>query len=232
MRRAFFCLTSVLALCVPLAATAQNGSAAPAVIPAQPSALAAKSPDVSKEALVFDKLITHIREESDGTGTRQTTVRVRILADAGVKDMAVLAFTYTASNQQVDIGYVRVIKPDGSVVVTPDYNVQDMPADVSREAPMYSDIHQKHVAVRGLGVGDVLEYQITLRTLKPEIPGQFWFEYTFEKNLIILDEELDLDVPADKAITVASADTQPTVTTSRWPQDLPLGELESGASRS
>ena len=64
---------------------------------------------------------------------------------------------------------------------------------------MYSDIHQKHVAVRGLGVGDVLEYQVTLRTLKPEVPGQFWFEYTFEKNLIILDEQLDLDVPADKA---------------------------------
>ena len=79
---------------------------------------------------MFDKLITHIREESDGTGTRQTTARIRILADAGVKDMAVLTFTYTASNQQVDIGYVRVIKPDGSVVVTPDYNVQDMPADV------------------------------------------------------------------------------------------------------
>jgi hypothetical protein len=123
----------------------------------------------------------------------------------------VLTFTYTASNQQVEIGYVRVIKPDGSVVVTPDYNVQDMPADVTREAPMYSDIHQKHVAVKGLGVGDTLEYQITLRTLKPEVPGHFWFEYSFQKDLIALDEQLDLDLPADKAVTVASADLQPTV---------------------
>ena len=127
--------------------------------------------------------------------------------------MAVLTFTYTASNQQVDIAYVRVIKPDGTVVVTPDYNVQDLPADVTREAPMYSDIHQKHVAVKGLGVGDTLEYQVTLRTLKPEVPGQFWLEYTFEKDLIVLDEQLDLDVPADKPVTVASADVQPTVTT-------------------
>ena len=78
--------------------------------------VAAKIPDVSKEAVVFDKLITRIREEADGTGTRETTARIRILADAGVKEMAVLAFTYTASNQQVDIGYVRVLKPDGVFV--------------------------------------------------------------------------------------------------------------------
>src|ERR1039458_10138873 len=128
--------------------------------------------------------------------------------------MAVITFTYTASNQKIDIAYVRVIKPDGSTVTTPDYNIQDMPVDVTREAPMYSDIHQKHVAVRGLGVGDVLEYQVTLTTLEPEVPGQFWLEYTFEKNLIALDEQLDLDVPADKPVTVASADAQPTVTTS------------------
>ena len=123
--------------------------------PAQ--AAAPKPPDLSKEALAFDTVSTHIREESDGTGTRQTTARVRILADAGVKEMAVLTFTYTALNQQVEIGYVRVIKPDGTVVATPPYNVQDLPADVTREAPMYSDIHEKHVAVKGLSVGDTLD---------------------------------------------------------------------------
>jgi hypothetical protein len=185
----------------------------PTIAPASPSASAAKPGDQSKEALVFDKLYTKIRQESDGTGTRQTTARIRVLADAGVKQMAVLAFTYTSSNQQIDIGYVRVIKPDGSIVVTPDYNVQDLPADVTREAPMYSDIHQKHVAVRGLSVGDTLEYQIMLRTIKPDVPGQFWLEYSFEKDLIILDEQLDLDIPADKQVTVASADVQPTTTT-------------------
>src|ERR1019366_9262581 len=195
----------------PIAAQDKPPSSKPAIstTPTTPA-----SPDISKEALVFDKITTRVREESDGTGSRETTARIRILADAGVKEMAVLAFTYTASNQQVDIGYVRVLKPDGSVVTTPDYNVQDMPADVSREAPMYSDIHQKHVAVKGLGVGVTLEYQMTLRTLKPDVPGHFWLEYTFEKDQIVLDEQLDLDVPADKSVTVANANVQPGVTAS------------------
>jgi Domain of Unknown Function with PDB structure (DUF3857)/Transglutaminase-like superfamily len=179
---------------------------------AQPNAV--KVPDVSKEGLVLERASTRIRVEADGTGTRETITRTRILADSGVKALAVLAFTYTASNQQIEIGYVRVTKPDGTVVTTPDYNIQDMPADVSRTAPMYSDIHQKHIAVKGLGVGDILESDVTLRMVKPEIPGQFWMAYSFERNLIVLDEQLDLDLPADKEFTVASAELQPTVTTS------------------
>lgn len=218
LRRGSSALVGLL-LAAPCAALpAQSPAAAPVEIPkpvpAKPAPAAAPKPnDFSQEALVFDQLDTRIRMEADGTGTRETTARVRIQSDAGVKAMAVLTFTYTAQNQQVDIAYVRVVKPDGSVVVTPDYNVQDLPADITREAPMYSDIHQKHVAVRGLGVGDILEYKMTLRTLKAEVPGQFWDDYTFEKNLIVLDEQLTLDLPADKTVTVASADVQPTITT-------------------
>ncbi len=178
---------------------------------AQPNSI--KVPDVSKEGLVLESVSTRFKVEADGTGTRETVSRTRVLADSGVKALAVLAFTYTASNQQIEIGYVRVIKPDGTIVTTPDYNIQDMPADVSRTAPMYSDIHQKHIAVKGLGVGDILESDVTLHIVKPEIPGQFWMVYSFEKNLIVLDEQLDLDLPADKDFTVASAELQPTVTT-------------------
>jgi hypothetical protein len=197
-------------------AAQSKAAAQPVATPAAADKPAPPKPgDLTKEALVFDKMYSRIREEADGTGTRQTTARIRILADAGVKEMAVLTFTYTASDEQVDIAYVRVIKPDGTVVVTPAYNVQDLPADVTRTAPMYSDIHQKHVAVKGMGVGDVLEYQAMLTTTKPEVPGHFWFDYGFEKNLIILDEQVDLDIPEDKQVTVATAhdDPQPTITT-------------------
>jgi hypothetical protein len=211
IRRFVWIILAACCLCGPFFAAGQDKNAQSPPVPS-PISSATKQPDVSKEAVVWDKLITRIREEADGTSTRQTMARTRILADSGVKELAVLTFTYTASNQQVEIGYVRVIKPDGTVVVTPDYNVQDMPADVTRQAPMYSDIHQKHVAVKGLGVGDTLEYQVILRTLKPEVPGHFWLEYSFEKDLIILDEQLDIDLPADKFVTVASAGLMPNVT--------------------
>jgi hypothetical protein len=210
----FLCLVAMPALRLSAQDKPVSVPSTAAVQPAQQTQnAAAKPPDLSKEAVVYEKYATSVREEADGTGVRKTSVRARVLADAGVKDMAVLEFTYTASNQQMDIDAVRVIRPDGTVVVTPAYNIQDMPADVSREAPMYSDIHEKHVAVKGLGVGDVLEYETTLRTLKPDVPGHFWLEYSFEQNSIVLEETLDLDLPADKQARVASADLQPTVKT-------------------
>jgi hypothetical protein len=137
------------------------------------SSASAASPDYSKEAYVIEKFQTVIAEQADGTGTREHTAVIRILAEAGVKAFAVLNFTYTSANESVEVDYVRVRKPGGTVVKTPDYNIQDMPADVTRSAPLYSDIHEKHIAVKGLGVGDVLEYLVRYRVVKPEVPGQF-----------------------------------------------------------
>jgi hypothetical protein len=168
--------------------------------------------DLSKEALVVEKYSQKIRYESDGTGTRETYARVQIHADAGVKDMAVLTFTYTAASQTTSIEFVRVIKPDGKIVETPSYNAQDLPADVTREAPMYSDIHQVHVAVKGLGVGDTLEYKVTLHIVKPDVPGQFWLTEKLDKSKIYLDESIDLDLPSKLPVHVVSGELQPTVT--------------------
>ncbi len=168
--------------------------------------------DYSKEAFVIERYSTRIVEEEDGSGVRELTAEVKMLADAGVKAFAVLNFTYTSANEVVDIDYVRVRKPDGTVVKTPDYNIQDMPGEVTRIAPLYSDIHEKHVAVRSLAVGDVLEYLVHLRVIKSEVPGHFWFEYSFRKNAIIKDERLEISVPADKYVKVVSPDFKPEVT--------------------
>ena len=169
------------------------------------------SPDFSKEAYTIERLTSRITVEGDGTGSREVTAEVKILADAGVKTFAVLNFSYTSASETVDIDYVRVRKPDGSIVKTPDYNIQDMPADVTRTAPLYSDIHEKHVAVKGLGVGDVLEYLVRYRTVKPEVPGQFWYEYSFVKDAVVKDELLEISFPSGKYLKVVSPQFKPEV---------------------
>jgi hypothetical protein len=167
--------------------------------------------DFSKEAYVIEHLSSTIRAEKDGTGTREITAAIRVLADAGVKTFAVLNFTYTSDNEVMDIDYVRVRRPDGTIIKTPDYNIQDMPGEITRTAPLYSDIHEKHVAVKGLGVGDVLEYRIRLRTIKAQVPGQFWFEYSFNKKSIVQDETLEISLPSGKYVKIVSPDFKPEV---------------------
>jgi Domain of Unknown Function with PDB structure (DUF3857) len=97
---------------------------------------------------------------------------VRILADAGVKAFAVMSFTYSSADEVVDVDYVRVRKSDGSVVKTPDYNIQDMPAEVTRVAPMYSDIHEKHILVKGLAVGRCWMFRTTGATFLSRISSE------------------------------------------------------------
>lgn len=131
--------------------------------------------------MIVEQSVMKVGFEADGTGTREQTLAIRMQSQAGVQALGVLTFAYLSSNENVEFDYIRVRKPDGTVVTTPDYNVQDMPAEVTRAAPMYSDIHEKHVTVKALGVGDVLEYKVRYRTFKPQVSGQFWWEYNFDK---------------------------------------------------
>ena len=167
--------------------------------------------DPAQQAVILDQAMNRLTFEADGTGTREFSERIHVQSEAGVRALAVLSFAYTSSNDTLDIVYVRVRKPDGTVVTTPAYNIQDMPADLSRAAPMYSDIHEKHITVRGLGVGDDLEYQVRFHTIHPEVPGQFWFEYTFPKNVVARDEQLQITIPRDKYVKVSSPDLKPII---------------------
>lgn len=97
------------------------------------------------------------------------------------------------------------------MVETPPENVQDMAAEITRQAPLYSDLHQKHIAVKGLSVGDVLEYQIVEHTTKPLAPGQFWTEYRFSRGLIVLDEQLEISVPLARTVKMKSPAFSPTI---------------------
>jgi tetratricopeptide (TPR) repeat protein len=168
-------------------------------------------PDYSREAFVSEQDITHVTFENDGTSTRESTARIRIQSGAGVQRFGVLTFPYENSTGTLDIDYVRVRKPDGATVLTPADSVQDMPSEITRQAPFYSDLHEKHVAVKGLGVGDVLEFQTRWRTTKPLAPGQFWFAFNFSHDAILLRQELQIRVPRERAVKWKSPQVKPTI---------------------
>jgi len=147
-----------------------------------PAAPAIQAPDYSKEAFVIEQDSTEIAFENDGMAARKTGTQVRIQSDSGIQRYALLTFPYQSSSESLDIDYVRVRKPDATLVLTPADNVQDLPSEITRQAPMYSDLREKHVAVKGLAIGDVLEYQAHWHTTKPLAPGQFWFGYSLSTS--------------------------------------------------
>jgi tetratricopeptide (TPR) repeat protein/transglutaminase-like putative cysteine protease len=184
--------------------------ASPPPIVAQVANQTPVQPDYSKEAFVLEQSSDKFKFQNDGTSTREISMRIRIQSNAGVQQFGLLKFAYQSSSESFAIDYVRVRKPDDSLVVSPPENFQDMPADVTREAPFYSDIQEKHVAVKGLGPGDVLEYRVHWQSTKPLAPGQFWLEYSFAHDGIVLAEEVQVSVPRDREIKMKSPVLKPT----------------------
>jgi tetratricopeptide (TPR) repeat protein len=157
-------------------------------------------PDYSQESFVIEQLRSHYVFNADGTGKKQITARIRVQSEAGVQQWGQLQMGYNSANERLEILYVRVRKQDGSVVKAGDDAVQDLSAPVEREAPVYTDYRQKHITVPGLRPGEVLEYDMVTVIHTPLAAGQFWTDYNFDQNNIILDEQLEVDVPADRPL--------------------------------
>jgi tetratricopeptide (TPR) repeat protein len=162
----------------------------------------ASPPDYSKEASVVELLKTRYSLESDGTGQRVTTLRVRVQSESALQAWGQLRLGYNSANESLDIGYVRVIKEDGSVLKAGPDAVQDRNGPVQQFAPVYTDYREKHVSVPGLRPGDVLEFEITKRIHTPFAVGQFWMQHDFVQAGIVLDEEVEIDVPAARVVKV------------------------------
>jgi len=156
--------------------------------------------DYSQESFVIEKVLTRFRFETDGTGRKELMARVRVQSEAGVQQWGQLQIGYNSANERVEIPYVRVLKKDGSVVTAPADSVQDLSAPIEREAPVYTDYRQKHITVPGLRPGEVLEYDVATVIHTALAPGQFWTEFDFDKNNIVLDEELEVDIPKGRSI--------------------------------
>ncbi len=179
---------------------------------AQSPATQDEKPDYSQEPYVIEKSFMKLTFEKDGTGTSEYSMRVKIQSEPAVRQFGLLRFQYQSAYENIDVTYVRVRKPDGTVIETPPQYFQDMPAQLTRTAPMYTDLRETHVAVKALAPGDVLEYQTFSRMHTPMVRRHFWFQYAFVRDAIMLEEELQVSVPRNQYVNVQSSDVEPTVT--------------------
>jgi hypothetical protein len=98
--------------------------------------------DYAQEAVVIEQARTVLRFEQDGTARREIYMRLRAQSEAGVQQWGQLLFGYNSANERPDILFVRVKKPDGTVIATPSDSVQDLSSPVQRVAPVYTDFRQ------------------------------------------------------------------------------------------
>jgi hypothetical protein len=175
-----------------------------------PGQSAVASQDFAKESVVAERLETTIVFQSDGSYTRDQKTRVRVQSEAGVQQYAILRPPYRAGLESAEITDVHVIKPNGSVVMSPLDSVQDAPSLIPGISE-YANVREKHLPVKSLEPGDTLEYSVHWRVDKSPDFGQFWYGQQFWKTLIVLDEQLSISVPSDREVKIKSPNLQPKI---------------------
>jgi tetratricopeptide (TPR) repeat protein len=177
------------------------------VVQAQTPTFKPSTDQFKDESFAIEYYRKAIRFEADGTGATDLKVSIRVQSEPAVRQFGLLAYAYNASFESLEVIYVRVRKPDGTVVDTPAADVQDLDSAVTREAPMYTDQREKHIPVKALTVGDTVEVSLRWTLKTPVAPGHFWNDEMLPDDGICLDYNIEFDVPADPATkTVAPSD--------------------------
>jgi transglutaminase-like putative cysteine protease len=174
---------------------------------AQPAAAApsaAKAPAYPDEAMVIEHADTIYTFAADGTGTEERSVVVRMQTDAAARALGIISVPYASNSQQMEFLYARVRRADGTVVETPTSDALDMPAPVTREAPLYSDLKEKQLPIRSLRADDTLEWKARITTRTPEAPNQFWGQENFIEDAVTLSQTIELRVPTGTYVNVWS----------------------------
>lgn len=194
-------------LCISALAAAQDDAGRSAISTTPPSTApgAPAKPDYSQEPYLFESYATKIRFENDGTGERENIAKIRVQSDAGVQALGELVFGFNSANERMNVAYVRVVKPDGSIVNAGPDAAKEMTAAVERDAPVYTDYKEKHITVPSLKPGDTLEYDIDTKIATAFAPGEFWYAQNFLQGGIILDENLEVNLPKGRGVKIASA---------------------------
>jgi hypothetical protein len=175
--------------------------------PDPPPLRAPATPVQSNAPSVFELLRTRYRFENDGTGRKEVIGKIRILNAMGVLQQAEETFEYRPLSEELQILYIRVRKKDGTVVNVDPNVAQKPPNGVNPE----HDINERRVRIPGLSVGDLVEYNVAIVLHVPLGPSEFYVAHSFQPGT--LDEQLEVDVPRDRAVKVKGIPTLRTWTT-------------------
>jgi hypothetical protein len=174
---------------------------------AQAIAPPAGSPQESRKpgaeaAYVVEQSHVRVRFEASGAGRRELSVRIKVLDEQAVRAWGEIPFPYSSDTEELTFSQIEVRKPDGSVVPTAPATVQDLAVRPFGQQPIFMALHQKVVAISALRPGDVLAITAIWTTTQPLIPDQFAFAHSFNTAERVLDERLEIDVPANKPVLI------------------------------
>lgn len=137
-----------------------------------------------------------LRFEADGRGVRTYRQIVQILTREGAERWGEQTFAYTAGDERLTVNWIKVLRPDGTVISDKPTHEQESLAPVALEAPVYTDAKVRRVSIGGVAPGTLLDFSWSIERLKPVLARDFYTGWRVTTGLLVRRSRLILDVPA------------------------------------
>ena len=158
--------------------------------------LAVKPADFPEETvtLLLDDGVVRIEPD----GREQTTYRqvVQILRPEAADNYREEEFSYAPKHQRFTLNWIRVVKPDGTVISAAPSHLQESDVPAQLGDPTYSDRKVIRASLTGVAQGTIVDYSYTTEELKPFLPGDFFVSWNVSSGESVKRSRYVVDVPA------------------------------------
>lgn len=144
-------------------------------------------------AVLLDAMDARI--EPDGTGTRTMRSVVHVLQQSVVNNLSERRFSWQPSRQDLTIDWIRVLRPDGTVVSDAPSTDQTADATANMQNPMYVDSRTRRMSLSGVAPNTIVDIQYTITDRAPWRAGDFLLGWSFSPTAPTRVSQLRVSAP-------------------------------------
>ena len=137
-----------------------------------------------------------VRLEADGSGTRTYRQIIQVLKPAAATRLQEQSFGWSPGHQKLTVNWVRVVKPDGTVVSESPSQVQESDVPAARNTPVYTDRRVRRMSLSGVAPGTLVDYSWTVEETKPFMPRDFYEGWRVSTGNSVARSRFIVDLPA------------------------------------
>ena len=142
------------------------------------------------------------RFEADGRSTRTYRQVVQVLTQEGVERWGEQSFTYVRGRERLTVNWIRVLRPNGSLVSAEPTHEQESLAPVALQAPVYSDARVRRATLGGVAPGTLVDYSYTIERLQPALAGDFYVAWSVTPGPFTRRSRYIVDLPLGLAARI------------------------------
>jgi len=128
---------------------------------------------------------------------------VQVLKEDAVERWAEFSFSYEPRHERLTVNWVRVVKPDGTVLSDKAGIAQDADVPAPMNDPVYVEQKVRRMSLANVRPGTLVDYSYTVEELKPFRTGDFFAPWRVNPGTLVRRSRLMLDTPASLVPRVA-----------------------------